>query len=72
MGLRFPTRLPDWIAIVVSGAALAGSMITNYSGSTKTLEHRLTAVEQSQQDQQRTIDHIDGQVNDLVRWALGK
>lgn len=68
----------DWAVIIAAALSLAGTLYieathTDAEDHVKAManEHRITALEQSQADESKKVDHIQSQVDRLVEWALG-
>lgn len=70
--------LSEWLTIVIAIVSLLMSLYierthTDAQDHEKAIanEHRITTVEQKQHDDGQKLDHVIGQVDKLVDWALG-
>lgn len=60
------------VAILVALLSLAVSAYAGYAHNDKDISNRVSVIETQQKNDGATIQRVEGKVDRLVEWALGK
>lgn len=63
------TSAPWWLALLISGVSLLGSMYASYTHNDKEITSRLTTVESHQGDVDHRLNRMEDKLDRLIEWT---